>query len=105
MADARPDIHNSDVPVLCRAREARHKGVCGVLDPGQLIQPSRHTNRSEVVPGTALLASGERTERHSNILSGVVTLSKPVPDGRQQIVGLQFAPPIFSAGPSPTAAR
>ena len=92
MAATRQDIHNSDVPVLCRACEARHKGICGALDPSQLLQLSRHTNRSEVAPGTELVASGERMERHANILSGVVKLSKLMPDGRQQIVGLQFAP-------------
>lgn len=31
-------------------------------------------------------------ESYSNILSGIVKLTKLLPDGRQQIVGLQFAP-------------
>ncbi len=39
-----------------------------------------------------MVAAGSDSGRHSNILSGVVKLSKLLPDGRQQIVGLQFAP-------------
>jgi CRP/FNR family transcriptional regulator len=88
----RLDIHNSEVPVLCRACEARHRGVCGALNPAQLTRLSRHTLRREVAPGTELVASGEPVERHANILGGVVKLTKVMPDGRQQVVGLQFAP-------------
>ena len=36
--------------------------------------------------------SGYHTDTYSNILGGVVKLSKLIADGRQQIVGLQFAP-------------
>ena len=38
------------------------------------------------------MPEGVEVERYSNILSGVVKLSKLLADGRQQIVGLQFAP-------------
>ena len=88
----RQDIHNSDVPALCRACEARHQGICGALDPVQLIQLARHASRHEVPAGTEIVAAGERAERCANILAGVVKLTKLLPDGRQQIVGLQFAP-------------
>lgn len=88
----RLDIHNSDVPTLCRACEARHRGICGALDPKQLLQLGRQTGRSEVEPGTELVAAGVPTEGYANILSGIVKLTKLMPDGRQQIVGLQFAP-------------
>jgi CRP/FNR family transcriptional regulator len=39
-----------------------------------------------------IIAAGQPVTRHANILRGVVKLSKLLPDGRQQIVGLQFAP-------------
>jgi CRP/FNR family transcriptional regulator len=39
-----------------------------------------------------MIAASEDIHRYSNILSGVVKLSKMMSDGRQQIVGLQFAP-------------
>ncbi len=88
----RRDIHNSDVPVLCRACEARHKGVCGALTPEQLVTLSRHTIKHTLEADTPIVAEGEMEQRFSNILSGVVKLSKLTSDGRRQIVGLQFAP-------------
>ena len=88
----RHDIHNSRIPRLCRSCEARHRGICGVLGPEQLVQLSRHTIRHEAAAGTELIAAGESVVRYSNILSGVVKLTMALHDGRQQIVGLQFAP-------------
>lgn len=43
-------------------------------------------------PGAELMGDAEVVERYSNVLSGVVKLTKSLSDGRQQIVGLQFAP-------------
>ena len=88
----RKDIHNSDVPVLCRSCEARHRGICGALNPEQLTYLGKYTNQSTYPEDTELVSNGEPVERYSNILSGVVKLSKLLADGRQQIVGLQFAP-------------
>jgi len=45
-----------------------------------------------VEPGVELIGDAETVESYSNILSGVVKLTKSLSDGRQQIVGLQFAP-------------
>lgn len=91
-SNVRQDIHSAGVPVICRSCEARHKGICGALTPEQLTQLAWHTSRHTAEPGKELIASGEAIDRYSNILSGVVTLSKLMADGRQQIVGLQFAP-------------
>jgi CRP/FNR family transcriptional regulator len=88
----RLDIHNSELPVLCRACEARHRGVCGALDPRQLARLGPQTRRREVEAGTGLVAAGAAVETYANVLSGVVKLVKLLSDGRQQIVGLQFAP-------------
>ena len=88
----RLDIHNSEVPVLCRSCETRHQGICGVLTPDQLVTLSRHTVKHTVEPDHAIVREGETEERFSNIISGVVKLSKLTEDGRRQIVSLQFAP-------------
>jgi CRP/FNR family transcriptional regulator len=88
----RMDIHNSEVPALCQACEARHGGICGALEPQQLVHLGRQTRRREIEPGTELIAAGVQAEGYANILSGVVKLTRLMPDGRQQIVGLQFAP-------------
>ncbi|TIV08045.1 MAG: Crp/Fnr family transcriptional regulator, partial [Mesorhizobium sp.] len=39
-----------------------------------------------------LTGEAQNVDSYSNVLSGVVKLSKSLSDGRQQIVGLQFAP-------------
>jgi CRP/FNR family transcriptional regulator len=88
----RKDIHNSDIPVLCQACEARHKGVCGALSTNQLISLNKQSIRKRVEPGVELIGESLRAESYSNIISGVVKLTKMMSDGRQQIVGLQFAP-------------
>jgi CRP/FNR family transcriptional regulator len=88
----RLDIHNSDVPVLCRSCEARHRGVCGALSPEQLVRLGRQTIKFDLKPEQAVSASQPDSERYANILKGIVKLTKIMSDGRQQIVGLQFAP-------------
>ncbi len=92
MVEERKDIHNSDVPAVCRSCEARHRGICGVLTPRQLLELSRYTKISTFGESEELISNGEEVLRYSNILNGVVKLSKLLVDGRQQIVGLQFAP-------------
>ena len=88
----RSDIHNSELPIVCRACEARHKGVCGALNPSQLTELAKHSSRQTYEPAYVIAADGNAVERYSNIMTGVVKLAKVTADGRQQIVGLQFAP-------------
>lgn len=88
----RQDIHNSDVPVLCRSCEVRHRGLCGALDPDQLLTLSRHTRMVRRPAGDELIADDTEVTRYANVMRGVVKLSKMLEDGRQQVVGLQFAP-------------
>ncbi|WP_127145360.1 Crp/Fnr family transcriptional regulator [Pelagibacterium montanilacus] len=88
----RLDIHNSDVPVLCRSCEVRHKGMCGALAPEQLLALAGHTQTVRHKAGTELLADDAEITSYANVMRGVVKLSKMLEDGRQQLVGLQFAP-------------
>ncbi|MHA3913473.1 Crp/Fnr family transcriptional regulator [Halovulum sp. GXIMD14793] len=88
----RRDIHNSDIPLVCRSCEARNRGVCGALTPPQLSELARHTQQRKLSSEEVLSAEGEDSANYGNIVSGVVRLSKLMADGRQQIVGLQFAP-------------
>jgi len=92
VTEPRFDIHNSALPILCRACEARHKGVCGALNPQQLTELARHTTKHQFDASAGLVADGAKVERYANIMSGVIKLAKVTADGRQQIVGLQFAP-------------
>lgn len=88
----RQDVHSSGIPVLCQSCEARHRGVCGALDPDQLVGLAKTSSKHQVAAGVELVGDAETVGSYSNVLSGVVKLTKSLSDGRQQIVGLQFAP-------------
>ncbi|MGX8009608.1 Crp/Fnr family transcriptional regulator [Mesorhizobium sp. ORM8.1] len=88
----RQDIHSSGIPVLCRSCEGRRRGICGALDPDRLAALARSSSRHKIEPGVELVGDCEAVNSYSNVLSGVVKLTKSLSDGRQQIVGLQFAP-------------
>lgn len=92
MQQERKDIHNSDVPVLCRSCEARHRGLCGALDADQLLELSRHTRMVRHDAGEELIGDNTEVRSYANVIRGVVKLTKTLEDGRQQVVGLQFAP-------------
>ncbi len=92
LPNRRLDVHNSDIPVLCKACEARHKGLCGALDPEHLVALAKTSSKQHVDAGTELIGDSQDIDHFSNILSGAVKLTKTLSDGRQQIVGLQFAP-------------
>lgn len=88
----RKDIHTDGTPVLCASCEARHRGLCGALDADQLVTLAKVSHKHKVREGEELIGDAEKIESYSNVLAGVVKLTKMLPDGRQQIVGLQFAP-------------
>ena len=95
MQTVRKDIHNSDIPVLCQSCEARHQGICGALNPEQLLALAKSTRRVRKDAGEELLADAMPISSYANVLRGVVKLSKVLEDGRQQVVGLQFAPDLL----------
>lgn len=95
MQPVRNDIHNSAIPVLCESCEARHQGMCGALNPQQLLALSAQTRRVHHQAGDELQADAMPITGYGNVLRGVVKLSKILEDGRQQVVGLQFAPDLI----------
>jgi CRP/FNR family transcriptional regulator len=92
MTTVRQDAHTAGIPVLCQSCEARHRGVCGALDPDQLVALAKTSSKQSIEPGVELVGHAETINSYSNVLSGVVKLTRGLSDGRQQIVGLQFAP-------------
>ncbi|KQN77529.1 Crp/Fnr family transcriptional regulator [Devosia sp. BK] len=95
MQTVRKDIHNSDVPILCQSCEARHQGICGALTPEQLAALAKQTRRVKREAGQELMADAMPMPAYANVLRGVVKLTKVLEDGRQQVVGLQFAPDLL----------
>lgn len=92
MDDTRQDIHTNGIPQVCQSCEARHRGICGAMTERQLLALSQTTNIKPLPAGTELVGMGEEATIYANVLKGVVKLSKLMADGRQQLVGLQFAP-------------
>ncbi|OJF92749.1 Crp/Fnr family transcriptional regulator [Pararhizobium antarcticum] len=88
----RKDVQPSGVPVPCLTCDARSGGVCGTLDAEQLASLAKASSKKRLESGAELIGDAQTVEAYSNILSGVVKLTKGLPDGREQIVGLQFAP-------------
>ncbi len=88
----RLDIHNSSVPVLCQNCEARHRGICGVLEDDELIELGKHSRQISRKAGDKLINDADPIESYASVMRGVIKLSKVLEDGRQQVVGLQFAP-------------
>lgn len=66
--------------------------MCGVLDARQLAVLSRYTRRSRHLAGEELAGEDTPVTSYANVMRGVIKLTKVLEDGRQQVVGLQFAP-------------
>lgn len=64
------------------------------MTPPQLVALSKGTSKHRVAADQEISAEGGLPNTFSNIMSGVVKLSKLMADGRQQIVALQFAPDL-----------
>jgi CRP/FNR family transcriptional regulator len=85
-------VQDDQMPELCRECTARHQGICGALRPAELIELNKISSQRTFEAGLTLVGDEEEFPFFANVLEGVLKLSKVLPDGRQQIVGLQFAP-------------
>jgi CRP/FNR family transcriptional regulator len=57
-----------------------------------LLELSRHTRVVRQGAGSELIGDDTDVTSYANVMTGVVKLTKMLEDGRQQVVGLQFAP-------------
>lgn len=80
------------VPAGCVGCTARSRGICGALHGEQLSELARMSLIKSVPPGSRIGRGTSNVDTFGVILSGAVSLSKNLPDGRHQIVALQFAP-------------
>lgn len=80
------------IPSHCTSCDARQHGLCGALLPDELSSLAATSIKHHAEPGRELITEALQVERFSNVLTGVVKLTKMLSDGRRQIVGLQFAP-------------
>jgi CRP/FNR family transcriptional regulator len=85
-------FEQANFPAVCQACSARVHGICGALKAPELQDLNRYTKQRPVKKGDVITFDQDDVVEYANIVSGVVKLSKILTDGRQQIVGIQFAP-------------
>lgn len=83
---------NSQVLGRCSTCAIRHQAICGALRDDELLRLNQIARHRSFAPGQTVMSDDDRAEFLANVISGVVKLAKTLPDGRQQIVGLLFAP-------------
>ena len=83
-------IHNL-VPLKCDHCVIRHRAICDALNAKDLARVNLMARQKSYRAGETIFFEGDEVDYFGNVLSGVVKLGKLLPDGRQQIVGLQFA--------------
>ncbi len=75
----------------CESCAIRHRAVCGALERNEIERLNAVAHHKLLPPGQVILHDNAEMNYFANIVSGVVKLTKTLADGRQQIVGLQFA--------------
>lgn len=75
----------------CADCAIRHRAVCSYCGPQELSLLDAIKFYRNYEPGQEIVAAGERTDFLGSVVDGVVSLSKTMPDGRRQMVGLMFA--------------
>ena len=86
------DGEDANVPASCRTCGARRFGICRALKTSELLRLSASTRRRRIEHGETISFEEDEVVDYANIVEGAVKLTKILKDGRQQIVGLQFAP-------------
>lgn len=83
------------IPTACRSCQVRHGGMCEVLDANELARLATYSRRTRHGAGEALAVESDAVRGYANVMRGTVKLSRVLRDGRQQLVGLQFAPDLM----------
>lgn len=80
-------------PLLrCENCAVRNQAVCGAMDNQQIVRLNAIARRRKLAAGQTIMSDQDKAEFFANVVSGTVKLTKTMPDGRQQIVGLLFSP-------------
>ena len=86
------DLGLGTEPLGCENCAIRHKAVCGALTGAELTRLNQIAKTRKVEAGQTIMSDEDPATFLANVVEGVVKLSKTLPDGRQQVIGLLFAP-------------
>ncbi len=77
-----------DQNVRCSACPIRHRAVCAYCEPDEVAQLDAIKSYRTFAAGETIAMAGDEVSKIGSIVSGVATLSRTLPDGRRQMVGL-----------------
>lgn len=80
------------IPTQCAQCAVRSRAICGALNEDEIVSLNQIAHKRSYEAGEVIMSDEEPHQFYANILSGVIKLTKGLSDGRQQIVGLRFAP-------------
>lgn len=83
------------LPAPCRDCNVRQVGMCAVLTLAELRTFAENARRSTHEPGDHLILEDSELTSYANVTGGIVKLSRVLRNGKQQLVGLQFAPDLL----------
>lgn len=72
----------------CADCPIRHKAVCAYCEPHELAKLDAMKSYRTFQAGETIVLAGQEVEVLGSVVSGVATLSRTLPDGRRQMVGL-----------------
>jgi CRP/FNR family transcriptional regulator len=81
---------HSGVRHQCDTCAVRNVGICSALQPEELNCLNRIGRSRRVGAGQRIVSDQDKSSHLAIVVSGIVKLTKVLPDGRQQIVGLLF---------------
>jgi len=87
----------SDCPI-------RHRAVCALCEPPELVKLDAIKSYKTYKAGEAIAWAGEPMDVIGSVVSGVATLSRTMPDGRRQMVGLLLPSDFIGRPGRPTVA-
>lgn len=85
MAELVPEVH---LDLRCAQCPVRHHAICGALDTPHIHELADIMSHRHFCAGDEILHQDETSQLFAVIVKGVVKLTRMLPDGREQIVGL-----------------
>ncbi len=81
---------NSEVLIRCGECPIRVQAVCAYCGPSELVSLDEIKSYKTYKPGETIVWAGENLTVIGSLVKGIATLSRSLPDGRRQMVGLLF---------------
>lgn len=92
MVEPVPEVH---LDLRCAQCPVRHHAICSAIDSPHLHELTDIMTHRHFVPGEEILHQDETSQLFAIIVSGIVKLTRMLPDGREQIVGLRSGSDIL----------